>query len=237
MLPSSFDVKSFVPGPSQLALCTWEIACSLLLFNLEEILASVKVILFSPECMRCHRLACPHFYLSVLNHFTYKVRGNFQESTLTATLWAYFQLSLSFTLSCLSIAFWVPREVILCFSLLRSKDSWLRGCLLRKFGDSCMSFLWIGGKGEPGHFINLIENAVATESTAQGNLAHGGRPRSLWGEATAQPLSWGEKAHWIFQTCPPSSPQKPWLSVNLYFKEQESKKYRIWCRISRQRDQ
>ena len=86
MLPSSFDVKSFVPGSSQLALCTWEIVCPLLLFNLEEILTFVKVILFSPECIKCYILACLHFNLSVLDPFTYKVRGNFQESFLKATL-------------------------------------------------------------------------------------------------------------------------------------------------------
>lgn len=68
----------FVPGKLHvLCFClTWKRFWLLSrLFFLAQ--SALKVVLFSPECMKCYRLACPHFYLSVLDHFTYKVRGIF----------------------------------------------------------------------------------------------------------------------------------------------------------------
>lgn len=52
--------------------------------------------------------------------------------------------------------------------------------------------------------------------------------QGVCGERTAaQPLSWGKGSLDIPKRVL-HPPQKPWLSVNLHFKEQESKKYRIY---------
>lgn len=80
--PQSLWCENSAPGPSQLTLWTLGGCVFSAFVLLGRDFGFVKVILFGPECIKCHILTCPYFYVALRKPFTYKGRGNFQESIL-----------------------------------------------------------------------------------------------------------------------------------------------------------
>lgn len=106
IIPSPFDVKILLLGQASSPFGPWEVVCSLLLFYLEELLALSRSFFLAQSALNVTYLPAHISIWLFANLLPTKEEGISRRAS-------YFQLQLYSTPSCLSTAFWVPREVIL----------------------------------------------------------------------------------------------------------------------------